>query len=358
MAKKQKEDEEVVEEGDKTLNKVVKSGHKKFGGSFCIPLSSYKDKDRGIIRTLPSWDYALGGGLLRGQTCHLSAIPKLGKTTCALQIAQFAKNQFPNTKVFCYMVENRLSDSLLNSIDGLTRDNIYLIKSSEEKILTSVDYLQILESNIQDFPESFHIFDSIGALLGVKENDGDIGDAQVAETARYLQTCLKKITPLLVVHNATVLFINHEKQALNIGGHGAPKIVNPGGTYIQYAADTIIRLRFPWAKEDGDKREITDDNGEQIGHNVTFCVETTIMGKPKIKVTVPLLYGHGFDYMTDLFNLADQFGLITKGGAGWYTIGEEKVQGQKAVIAMMRENPEFFNSIKTKAEEIVYAKNA
>jgi recombination protein RecA len=99
------------------------------------------------------------------------------------------------------------------------------------------------------------------------------------------------------------------------------------------------------------KQDIDDAANKTIGQNAHFNVIASALGPPGAEVTVPIIYGRGVDERMDLFNVCCELGLIQKAGA-WYSISgiKEKLQGQLAVVDVLRKNDELYKSLLLQVE--------
>ena len=343
MAKKK--DEETEETKDDFFNStIVKKMQKDYGADYCVPLSEIRDEERGIIKTFPSLDIAMNGGVSMGQTMQITAKPKVGKTSLALCISSFFQQQFKG-KVFYYKVEGRLSSNLTDGIEGLDKENFFVIQSTKEKIMSGVDFLTALENNMRNFPDCVHILDSVGSLTGQLEMSGTMEDKQMGELGAMLSKFCHRNSSVVAVTNSLLIGINQVRANINPGARGGTK--SPGGYAWEHQIDTELKLSiaYPTGK-------ITTSDGNEIGHNIDVLVQTTNLGPPKKHAILPLLYGKGIPYYMDVINLAEEFSIVEKGGS-WYTFGENKWQGKQKLIDAVVNDSELFSELKSQLDEIL-----
>lgn len=314
---------------------IYKKMKKEFGDEFAVPLSEIDDKKKGIVKTYPSLDFALSGGLARGQFAQIAGKPKVGKTTLAFGIAANFLKQYKEGVVFYYKVEGRLSSSLAHGVQGLDTDRIIVIKSNPKKILSGADFLDIIEKNMRFKEGNMHIIDSIGGIIGDQEMSGGMSDQQRGELGKLLAKFCRRNSSVFDATNSLVLALNHVRDKM--GGKG---FYTPGGKHFHHQIDTDMML-----SESFPDRKIEAADGEQIGHNISVLVKTTTMGPPNREAKLPLIYGEGISYKRNMFDLAEEIGIIEKAGS-WYSLGEERLgQGKIKALANVCENEEFFSKI-------------
>jgi len=345
MAKKKK-DEESKENQDFFDSAVVKKMQKDYGAEFAVPLSSIDDKERGVVKTFPSLDIALSGGLSMGQTVQIAGKPKTGKTTLAFGIAANFQAENPDKKVFYYKVEGRLSSDLARGIPNLDLDRVVVVRSTIDHIMTGVEFLDSLEKNMRTFPESMHILDSVGGITGDGEMSNSMGDQQQGELAKLLAKFCRRNAGVIDITNSLFLALNHVRVKQSRGPAGGGTI-SPGGNHWMHQIDTdiLLSIAFPNPK-------ILSSDDVEIGHNLDVLVKTTTMGPPKQKAILPLVYGRGISRLMDVVNIAEQLSIIEKSGS-WYNYGDKKWQGMNNLLTAVEEDVELYGSIEKAVSEMI-----
>ena len=165
----------------------------------------------------------------------------------------------------------------------------------------------------------------------------------MASTATLMYKMFRRVSQILSVTQSTFIALTHMVANPNPGP--GKKSFSVGGNAPQYGASVWIEA--PW------KQDITDNANNSIGQTAHFTVVSSALGPPGSQIPVPIIYGKGIDEEIDLFNLAQDFGLIMRAGA-WYSIepsafgveGDEiKLQGQSAVVNMLKTNRKIYNAI-------------
>lgn len=262
-----------------------------------------------------------------------------GKTTLCLSIV--ANAQRMKKKCFYLDIEGRLRTDLLKTIPGLIWTDeqekqtgfpqLQVIRSSEEKILSAEDYINIMDTLIKEVPGCLIILDSIAALTSQDVMATKAGDSKrMASIPTLMYFFLRKAAAILPVTKASILTITHLQA--NPSGYGGPNQV--GGNAIQYFASN----RFVCHSV-----EKVPANGPLIGHNAKFKCESAALGPPGGEFNLYVRYGKGADKEEDLVSTAEELGFIEKSGA-WYkfTSGSEeiKLQGKQKCVEYFKENPD------------------
>ena len=335
MAKSKKNEE--VEENILLDSKTLKKLQKDYGTSCIVPVEEEISRDIPLIKTLPSLNMALGGGLMVGQMVQVAGAPKIGKTTLAFEIAADFLRQFPDKRAYYYNVEGRFNKYLLQTINEIDLSRFNLVKSTDKKILSGTDYLDILEKTLRGDQGCLHIIDSVGGLVGELEMSNTMSDQQRGELAKMLGKFSRRNAEAVPITNSTLLMLNHIREKQGMGGSGGT--YSPGGKHWMHQMSTDIELKkaFP-------KGNITNSAEEQIGVNVQVIVKTTPLGTPYKKAIIPNYFGKGFNKVFDVINIAEEIMIIEKGGS-WYNYGEQKWQGRENMIAAVEKDEDLYKSI-------------
>lgn len=348
MAKRKSKNEESGSGDDFFNSATIKKIHKDYGVSCIVPVKSELNRDIPIIKTLPSLDIALGGGIMTGQIVQLSGIPKIGKTTLAFNIADCFLNQFKDKRVYYYKVEGRFNSFLVKMIDGFDVERFHLIKSTRDRILSGVDYLDILEKIVRADPDCLHIVDSVGGVVGELEMTNTMKDQQMGELAKLMTKFCKRNTEAADVMGSTIIMLNHVREKMQ--GRGGT--YSPGGKHFMHSISTDIQLKKQYPNGD-----ITDSEGEVIGANVEALIKTTPLGPPFKKTVLSNYFGESFKKIYDVINIAEELEIITNSGA-WYYYKEHKMQGRANMIKAIKESEEIYLELEKDVEEMLGINNA
>jgi len=265
----------------------------------------------GLLSVSPALDIALGGGIREGSCVVMSGDPKTGKTTTALHFA--GKCQQAGKKVVYVNTEGRLAIQNFEGIKSLRPDDIIVVESTDDRVLSAEDYLNIIEFYINNDPECVIVVDSVSSMVPKDELEGLIRTGVRNALPRLLSMFLKRIGGQVTKNKTVALFILHN--IANTGGsRWAPAKMTDGGNMIQYQAGTNIAIthRGRW--------QVPKETGPHIGQIANWKVLTSNAGgTPNSTAEGWIRYGVGVDEIQEVVQIACEFRLIKAAGA-WYTI--------------------------------------
>lgn len=324
-----------------------------------------------VIGLSPALDIALGGGLREGSVVVMTGDPKSGKTTTALHFA--AKCQKKGKRVIYLNTEGRLSKHNFDGIKDLKADDILIVESTDERVLSAEDFLNIIEYYINNDPGCLIIADSLSNMVPAVELEGEVRTGVRNALPRLLSMFFKRISGTLMKNKTILICITHN--IANTGGSPyAPQKMADCGNMLQYQAGTnmVITHRGKW--------QVPKDTGTHVGQIANWNVKTSCAGgKPNSTAEGWIRYGIGVDEVQEIIQIACEFRLIKAAGA-WYTIScaadspdnatikeylssknastpEEiekalKFQGVNAVAEFLSENPKIADFIYDKIKEL------
>jgi recombination protein RecA len=264
-----------------------------------------------VIGLSPALDIALGGGIREGSVVVMTGDPKSGKTTTALHFA--SKCQAKNKRVIYINTEGRLSAQNFHGIKGLNPDTIIIIESTDERILTAEDFLNIIEYYINNDPSCLIITDSLSNMVPACELEGEVRTGVRNALPRLLSMFFKRISGTLMKNKTILICITHN--IANTGGSPyAPSKMADCGNMLQYQAGTnmVITHRGKW--------QVPKDTGPHVGQIANWAIKTSNAGgRPNSTAESWIRYGIGVDEVQEIVHIACEFRLIKASGA-WYTI--------------------------------------
>lgn len=264
-----------------------------------------------VVGISPALDIALGGGLREGSVVVMTGDPKSGKTTTALYFA--SKCQAMGKRVIYVNTEGRLSRQNFDGIKGLQADKILIVESTDDKILSAQDFLNIIEYYINNDPECLIIADSLSNMVPQDELDGEIRTGVRNALPRLLSMFFKRISGTLMKNKTILICITHN--IANTGGSPyAPSKMADCGNMLQYQAGTnmVITHRGKW--------QVPKDTGQHVGQIANWNIKTSCAGGiPNSTAESWIRYGIGIDEIQEITQIACEFRLIKSSGA-WYTI--------------------------------------
>lgn len=285
-------------------------------------------------------------GLGYGRFTTLYGNRGCGKTMFALQcIAEAQKNG--KTAAWLDVEKNfnpswarRLGvnpDEML--VDNKTISIAGMADKSVEMIQAGADVL-VIDSISQLLPQSFFEDPKDGKeeLKGLKDT-GQIGtfSKNIGQAINMLNS---------VNENTAIILISQVRN--QIGSYGA-SIGFMGGKALEHASSTT--LKFWRTPSDVIEREVHVGDGlllkRPVGAKVTWTVEKNRGPGMGMSNDYDIYTGGdfvGIDLASEVVTFGVEYGIIKKGGA-WYTIGEQKFQGDKNAANHLRENPDILEKI-------------
>lgn len=377
MAKKKtKLDEELAIDGEGSESIITKKLIEKYGNTIRTGTQVLADINSLQIHSVsPALDLMLGGGFREGSMIIMTSDPKAGKTTTALHFA--AKMQKKGRTVVYANTEGRLSKQNFTGIKGLDPENIIIIESTDERILTAEDFLSIIEGYINSVPGCVIIVDSTSNMIPEDELKGELTSKVRNQLPKLLALFCRRVSGTLMKNKVTCIMITHN--IANTSGMGHQTKLADGGNMIRYQAGTNLKIGFTRSWNEGGK-----EDGVQIGQMLMWTLITSNAGgTPGSDCTGWLRYGIGIDEVKEVIELAKEFSFIKSAGA-WYTLkslvdhrnedfmkkyleSEEvdpedeeavtkalKFQGEAKMYAFLEEHPEMVDFIYSKLRELLY----
>jgi recombination protein RecA len=329
---------------------------KKYGDLAVISGQEFVEIENSWVSISPSLD-VITEGVPGGSYVVLTGPKKVGKTTLALHIARNA--QKVGRKAFYFNIEGRLKQRDLRGIQGLNLDKEHFEvirsyrdeKTNETRILFAHEYLDIGEHYIHTIPGSVLIFDSISMLLSEEESTSELTKQHRAPGAKLMANFLKRMSNVVPVNDNIVICI--QQIIANTSGFGASK-VRSGGLKIGYAVDIDL--------EATKVEKLYDNNNMPYGQNVTWKTGSTATIAPGQTVVSTLRYGIGIDEVSEIIDIATNFGLIyVAPKSSWYELlfmeekdkpddFKPKVQGKENLYHYLTENQDVLEILRTEVE--------
>ena len=264
------------------------------------------------------------GGTPLGKIIELMGMESAGKSTITLhQIAEYQKS-FPERRVALIDFEYSFDPDYAEAI-GVDVENLLIYQPDNLEIGFDLIIALVSKELV-----SAVIIDSQTAAIPKAIVDGEMGDSTMGLQARLNSKFCLKIKGLLAIHKCTLFVISQMRQ--NIGAMAADSNIATGGNAWKFYSDVRWKI---W--------KINDKDNES--NKTTIDVIKSKVGKPFGKAVISILWGVGFDKIGEIINYAIEFDLITKGGAGWLTLGEYKAQGNEKMKELFMEHPEIYEQL-------------
>ncbi len=309
-------------------------------------------RPRDILRTVLSLDIALNGGIPDGSIVLMSGKQKSGKTYLCLNILNNAIME--GRDAFYFNVEaNRCSPEQIQQVCGENSKKLHWISSTDQKILSAEDWLQILERTVKDHKKAVIVVDSLAQLATITEQIEDLGsNKDMSGTPKLMSTFFRRMQPIVSNNDIIIIFISHLITSRD--PTSKQKWVEKGGVAIQYACSVWINAAWKqlW--------DINKDTNEIDGQDVHLKILCSALGKPYIPCILPVRYDLGVDVIQDIATNAENIGLVEKSGA-WYSIpmlvdengNIPKFQGMNNLIHFLRNNKHIVTKLDTEIRKIV-----
>jgi recombination protein RecA len=327
------------------VSNTIKDIQKKYG-NVVFDAAFLIDTPIDIIKTTPNLDVGLFGGVPSGSITLISGAPKCGKSSLILNIIRNAQKQFKK-KSFYLDIESRLKPINLLGIDGLntSADMFTIIRSTEDKILSGEEILDIATDLIKSEKDSIIVLDSSSAICSLKEQVDDITGQTRSLGPKLFASFCRKNSAYIKVNRITVLIVQH--LMTNLSGYGSP-FIEDGGERAKYFSELKIRAT-------GVSKWMSGET--QIGQITTWNIIYSGLGPPGAKVQTFLRFNYGLDLLWDKMVTAIDLGEIKKAGA-WFEFCEQKFQGQDKLYSGLQDNEKLrleldnriFKDEKTKTE--------
>jgi recombination protein RecA len=335
MAKKKETKNEVVKKDSKITNLDIakETINKKYGPV----LKKMSDAGELKIQTISTGslglDVALGrGGLARGRVYEFYGPPSGGKTTLAISaIAEAQKRGL----TCCFADIEHAADPQLFKAMGVNLDELYLIND----LVDGEDYVDAMEQAVKSGEIDVAIFDSITALLPKQESEADIDADFYALLGRLMSKTLRRFIHIINETGTLLIFINQMRDQMGVWGNPEK---TTGGNALPFYATGRIRVEGGETKSS----RIAGPNGEIMGHITKFEIKKNKLAPPFRTHEINLIYGEGYDRMSELVSLSTSVGIIDKSGS-WYSYKDTKLgQGELNVKKKLIEDEALHDEIR------------
>ena len=311
--------------------KVIDLINKKFGQNSSFLMGT---ECSDLLPVIPTGsfglDVALGvGGVPRGRVIEIYGPESSGKSTLCQHI--IAECQKMGGVAAFVDVEHSLDPNWLN-ICGVNIDDLVVSQPD-----TGEQALDIVEMYIRSGEIELVVVDSIAALAPKAEIEGEMGDSHMGLQARLMSQALRKLSGAIKSTNTVVIFTNQLRQKIGVM-FGNPETTT-GGMALRFYASIRIDLR---------KTEQIKDKDEIVGNKVKATIRKNKVSPPFKITEFEIRYDEGISKVSELIEYAIDMGVIDKGGAGWFTWQNNKIQGMPNLRNLLRENGEVLQQIEDK----------
>lgn len=356
----------------KAIDKLRMSLLKEFGTNSVLMGTDIEEKVFGFIPTGSiSLDLAIGGGIPIGRLTQIAG----GKSTSKSSLSNHIISNAQKLKVSWKHIERKIEGGreVVTEIEK-TKDEFLCAYLDVEGTQTR-EWMQKCGLNLEDIiyvrPSGLEetlemaismqkqgvnliVIDSIDALEPVKELDKEIGEnMQMGIKQKLLGEYCRKFTS---INNklrregelpCTVIFLNQLRD--KIGVMYGDTSFTPGGKAIEFYTSLDLRLRR------GDWIIIgSGENKRIIGQTVKFKSEKNKLFKQQQTGSYDFYFDDGGEVPAGQINVfkevvveAMNWGVIERAGSYFKYKGENIAQGLDKTLAVLKENKELFEQIKT-----------
>lgn len=304
----------------------------------------FKNASENKIERIPTpslgLNRALNGGIPKGRMTFIWGNKSTGKSTQALEMIAAAQ---ADGQVAAYVDAERTFDTEWAKRFGVDTDALLLSQSQSISKVTE-EVIDLQEAGVDII-----VLDSVTAMAPSSWTQ-DNGDFKLVEDSKQIGGQARDFSvavPMWIGTNDNTALVAIS-QARNKFGSMHASFIPSGGEAMGFYSSVIIKLWSSGAESQGLTGQVHEGDlvfDETIGRKVTWLIEKNKTG-PQFRSGEYNFYfdgdNVGIDRVAEVLDYSVRYGLITKGGAGWYTIEGEKFQGQKAVN-FLADNPELLS---------------
>lgn len=320
--------------------KSVASVLEKLNKSYVESLIDVTEKEtKRITLDSPSLNFIFGGGWPVNRVFEFYGPESGGKSALATYIAGQVQKHYERDMILYIDIERSFDKEYASKL-GLNVDPEKFILVEP---LTGEEGFDIARTLIQEFPIGLIIWDSHAATPSYSEIE-DAFKATFGGTAKVFGVGLRTLNPYLSRYQTSMIVINQERA--RIGGFGqGPETTTTGGYAIKFYSSWRGRIT---------RIDTIREKGKAVGIVSKVRNTKNKAGIPYREAILNLYFDSGFDSFNEYIQFFIDLNLIERRGAWYYN--EEfnmKVQGKDGVATFMKENPDIFNSLKDRVNEIM-----
>ncbi len=273
-------------------------------------VSVLSEQPTDVVDTIPTGslglDRALGvGGLPKGRVIEIYGPESSGKTTLTLSV--IAQAQRTGALAAFVDVEHSLEPAYAEQL-GVDVDSLLVAQPDSGE-----DALELCERLVRDAGVDLIVVDSVAALVPRAEIEGEMGDHHLGLQARLMSQALRKLTPAVHKHGATLVFINQIRTKIGVM-FGSPETTT-GGRALRFYSSVRLDIRRIGSVKVKD---------QVVGNRVRVKVAKNKVAPPFRKTEFDIVFGRGIDRGGELLDLGLEEGICRKSGAH-YSFGDTKL---------------------------------
>ena len=234
-------------------------------------------------------------------------------------------------------------------------DSENLIYSPAKTINDMVD----IATQLMEVGVDMIVVDSISALLPAIYFEKDSSELKKLEDTKQIGAEAKDMThavKMLNYANKNTLLVLISQQRNQFGSMHASHIPT-GGMAVKFFSSTVVKLWSSEAEANAIKAGVKNGDKiieQRVGRPVNWIIDYNKLGPPNLSGQYDFYFqgDHiGVDQVGEVLDVAEQFGIVEKGGA-WYTVNAERFQGRAKAVQYLRDNPDVVEKLKAE----IYAK--
>lgn len=312
----------------KKIDKVRKELAQEFADNLIMNLSNnlnkvqYSEED-GYSWGFPSVNYVCTGspniGLVRGRIYEIFGNESSGKTT--LCIHAMAEVQARGGTVAMIDSEHAINLDYAQKL-GVNLDEVLISQpDSGEEALELIEKLCIAGVDLI-------ITDSVAALTPRSIMEAQYDKQHMGVQARMMSQGMAKLSKVISKHRNILVFTNQTRE--KIGVLFGDNTTTPGGKALKFYAAVRMATAISTAKSKAilGVDTLGKKTGNRIGSDMKVGNKKNKLTSPFKETTIPLLYGLGLDYVSDVYNLAVMLDIVQY-NRGSYTLPDESKVSSK-----------------------------
>ncbi len=273
--------------------------------------ASAQSNVQAISTGILSFDTATGiAGFPRGRPVELFGPESGGKSLVALVSVAHLQSIHPESSSLYFDIEGSTPKEWLATL-GINLDRFDVVAGG----LCAEQYFEAIYMAIEERAYDYIIIDSVAGLITRAELEGTVDKHYMAELARCMSKCMKKlVSTLAMIPNEEapcVLFINQVRERPGVM-YGNPE-TTPGGKALNfYAAQRYRVIRKPQSE--------VSEGGDVVGHSIVVKNVKNKLGPPKREGEFAIHYTKGVDIARSIMNMVKQRKLYTKVGQKYHLL--------------------------------------
>lgn len=286
-----------------------------------------------------SLDFATGiGGFPRGTIVEVFGPESIGKTT--LSYYMIAEEQRQGRYCAFINLEGRFNAEWAKKVAGVNLDDLLVVSPNPGS-----EAVEVTAKIVNSGAIGLIIFDSIGAMVGDREQD--VGEKKQVGGQSALVTHMTKLISVPAWRNrCTVVFLN---QVRDVFGAAVPMVESPGGHSLKHMAVIRVQLKPTRDKIYG----VVNGEKKEVGYRVAGFIKKNKLAPPKQIANWQFVTDEvdgltlGIDRQQEILDLSMKLGIIERTGAYYnHHTFPDKIQGKESTQEFIKEHPEVMETLR------------